>query len=166
MEKLHFNIVAQINKNIKVYKLFKLDTLDTNKKSEEGFDLELRSPKDGTVISSVGKDGKISIPTITLFGSDSAIVKQFDKKQADAELAREHSAKRSNNKDKARTIDFYEDMQLDRAVAVTKDWKNISYDGVVPLEYSEDNARALYTKYKWMKVQVLEEAGNVENFLD
>ncbi|MGL5078219.1 MAG: hypothetical protein ACRDBG_20670 [Waterburya sp.] len=145
--------------------MFNLDTLDTLKTSEAGFALELRNPKDNTVISSKDKDGKISIPTIYLYGSDSAIVKQFDKKQADAELARQHNAKRSNTKDKPLTIDYYEDLQLERAVIVTKGWKDISLDGVKALEHSDENARLLYTKYPWMKAQVLEEAANVANFL-
>ena len=57
----------------------------------------------------------------------------------------------------------FEQMNIDALVAVTVDWTGI-VESKKPYEYSEENARALYTKAPDVVRQLLEFLGKDENF--
>jgi hypothetical protein len=147
--------------------MFSLQTLDLKKSAEQGFDMKLRNPVDNSVLSAKNDKGVLVTPTISILGVNSATVQAHDKAQNDKTYARLQFNPRntSKKKDEPITSDELEKNNIARAVACTVSWENISLDGKTELTFSEENARELYTKFAWIREQVLADAEDLENFL-
>jgi len=127
-----------------------LAALDTKKGAEEGFQLELRHP---TTKKPLGI-------WIHVLGSDS-----------DAYRAHMDEVERQISKaviDERRTDFTHEEKQareIEHLIAVTRGWSdNITLDGA-KLSFSQDAARKLYARFRWIREQLDKAVHDRANFL-
>jgi hypothetical protein len=129
-----------------------LSALDTRKAADEGAKLQLRHPVEDSPLT---KDDGSPI-TITLVGSDSATFKRAMQVQADRRL-------KSNNR-RSISMQSIEDDAIDLLSAATIGWDGIVVDGE-ELPFSNENAKALYERFPWIREQVNAFIGERANFL-
>ncbi len=133
-----------------------LKKIDTKAAANSGRKMYLRGPDGMPVkIDEAGPAGKENQAYITLLGVDS-----------DAFIARKNST--GNRRLKAKKTDLtIESLDADRAALLatcTLNWKGIELDGA-PVTCDFENAKKLYSEFKWIYEQVDEFVGDRENFL-
>lgn len=130
-----------------------LSSLDTAVACDKGFELELRHPitKEpvGAFITVVGKDGKAFT--------------DFNRSLANRNLRKDFERRRRAKDADAPKVEEIESEAINLLVACTTGFRNVSYKGAI-LTFSEENARTLYTEQKWVRAQVDEAIGDLENF--
>lgn len=133
-----------------------LTQLDTTKKSNDGAQLQLRSPRDGEVLIDESTGSPVSI---TLLGPDS-------KRYLDAshEATNRRLTKRLRSARAKITAEEVAGDQLELLVACTTGWSGIQVDGAY-LKFSEDEARKLYKRFPWIRDQAQEFIDERSNFL-
>jgi hypothetical protein len=134
--------------------LMGLEDFDTTIGSEEGAIMEVRSPKDGSVLR--WPDGRPW--TVTYYGSDSRRLVDFSRKIADsrAELFRRNLGTIS-----ATSI---ANDELELLVVATKCWDIPLKDGS-PAANESNEFREAYKKYRWLREQGEAFCGTRGNFL-
>jgi len=135
-------------------KAIDLSSLDTATACEKGFELALKHP--------ITNEGLGSF--ITVVGKDSPTFDAFVKRQSNDRLRRQFQLQRRAKDAEAPTVEQIEQDAISLLVACTTAFRNVTYKGQV-LTFSEENARLLYTEQKWVRAQVDEAIGDIENFM-
>lgn len=131
-----------------------LSSLDTSAACAKGFELELVHPVTKAPLGSF----------ITVVGKDSPEFESCVKRQSNDRLRRQFQLQRKGKDADAPTVEQIEAEAIDLLVASTTAFRNVSYRNEV-LIFSEDNAKRLYTEQKWVRAQVDEAIGDLENFM-
>lgn len=146
------------------------DQFDTIAGSETGSFLHLESPATGSPAYASGKDGEPdqSKPMgIDLLGPDSKKVRARARKRA-SKMVKQRAGKLDLKKMTEDQIEAFmlegENTALMDAVDATVGWSNMSFEGA-DIQYSEENAIKLYTRYPEILRQVNEYQKNAANFL-
>lgn len=100
---------------------------------------------------------------ITVRGIESPVVQAIIKRNLAGQQAREAMAKKRGRDVDPLTLDEMVAMNIEMAITVTIGWKGFEDSGV-PMEATEENLRAIYTDYSWIRDQVLAEARDLGNF--
>lgn len=98
---------------------------------------------------------------VEVLSTDSKTAQKHQREQTNRMLA-----KRNRNKVTADEIDA---SSVELLAALTKGWHLVNFDGeVIDYEFTVANARALYSsaKFRWLREQVDEFAGDRANFLE
>lgn len=131
--------------------MFDFSTQDPSIKAEDGFEFEVKLP-----------NGEPTGAFITVFGSESKVVKDYDKKQLRTYFAEEARAKKTN-RPVEKTLEDYEDDSVEAAVVRTKSWRGFSSDGQ-EVQSTKENFDKFYRKHDWLRAQVLEQSRDALNF--
>ena len=131
-----------------------LSSLDTAAACEKGFELELVHPITKEPLGSF----------ITVVGKDSPTFEEFNRKRANESLRKNFQRQRRGKDADAPTVEEIEREAISLLVACTKEFRNVIYKGAV-LPFNEENARTLYAEQKWVRAQVDEAIGELENFM-
>lgn len=118
-----------------------LSKLDLTEQANNGAIMDVMHPITGEQLFS--ESG--SPVTITLLGADSTVMRQEMSNRAKKQLA-------SKNKSVG-SIDEAEKLSAELLATITVDWSGISENGI-EIEYSRENAIAIYMKYSWLRQQV------------
>jgi hypothetical protein len=135
-------------------KAIDLSSLDTAQACEKGFELELKHPITNEPLGSF----------ISVVGKDSKTFEDFVRRQSNDRLRRNFQLQRRGKDAEALTIEQIEADAISLLVACTTGFRNVTYKGNA-LDFSEANARLLYTEQKWVRAQVDEAVGDIENFM-
>lgn len=108
-------------------------------------------------------DGSLTDIEITVRGENSPAVRGHSRKAFADYRNREATARKQKRDMPEMTLEELEEQAVDMAIVRTKGWKNIQVEGK-EVEFSEANARAIYTEHPFIREQVLKEAGNNLNF--
>jgi hypothetical protein len=135
-------------------KAIDLSSLDTAAACDKGFELELKHPITkyplGSFISVVGKDSKT--------------FDDFVRRQSNENLRKNFQRQRRGKDAEAPTVEQIEADAIALLVACTTCFRNVTYKGQA-LVFSEEAAKQLYTEQKWIRSQVDEAIGDIENFM-
>lgn len=118
----------------------------------EGVIMQVRHPQTGEVLEQNGEP-----VTITLLGTDSDA---FEKVSDGAVNRRIKSA--------GRLLPLAEEQRtiaIEMLVACTLAWKGIGIEDGKDLEFNKANAKIVYTKLKWLRIQADAFIGDKENFI-
>lgn len=118
-----------------------LASLDTAEAANQGAVLELRGP-DGSPIL---QDDKSPV-TITLLGDDSDILTKVNNRHANQYL-------RGGPGGSTITAEMTRANEINKFAAATVGWSGIEVDGEV-LKHTDENAKALYRRFGWIRDQV------------
>jgi hypothetical protein len=135
-------------------KAIDLSSLDTAAACDKGFELELKHPITNEPIGAF----------ISVVGKDSKTFEDFVRKQSNDRLRRNFQNQRRGKDAEAPTVEQIETDAINLLVACTTGFRNVTYKGSL-LTFSEENARLLYTEQKWVRSQVDEAVGDIENFM-
>ena len=131
-----------------------LASLDLTAAAEKGFDLELLHPVTkeplGTFISIVGKD--------------SATFRNHVRKTGNERLRKQAANQRRGAEVEVPTIEKIEADAVELLAVCTTGWRNLNFRGV-ELPFSTVNAKVIYTELPWIREQVDQAIGDVENFM-
>lgn len=131
-----------------------LASLDLGAAAEKGFDLELLHPVTkaplGTFISLVGKD--------------SATFRNHVRKTGNERLRKQAVNQRRGGDVEVPTIEKIEADAIELLAVCTTGWRGVTYRGV-ELPFSTVNAKVIYTDLPWIREQVDQAIGDVENFM-
>lgn len=131
-----------------------LSSLDTAAACDKGFELALVHPVTKAPVGAF----------ITVVGKDSKTFDDFVKRQSNDRLRKQFQNQRRGKDADAPTVEQIETDAISLLVACTTAFRDVTYKGAV-LTFSEDNARLLYTEQKWVRAQVDEAIGDIENFM-
>lgn len=79
-------------------------------------------------------------------------------------MRREQAARKRGKDANIKTAEDYEADSIDLLVACTIDFSGIVLDGA-SLPFNKENAKTIYARFPWIRKQVDEAMGAVENFL-
>ena len=142
-----------------------LSTLDVRKAANEGAELELIHPTEGTIlrepVPETAPEGTIGEAlVIMLAGTDSEVYREALKSRARQRLNQQKKKNRAEQTD----FDEAERKGIELLAKCTMGWRNISEDGK-ELQFNVNNAITIYTKYPWIKEQVDVFMADRSNFL-
>lgn len=132
---------------------FDLAELDTIAACNKPFEVEIKSVS-----------GKPTGFFISVLGKDSDAYRSIIRNMADESLKRQGTGKNADT-----TIDKLEQKNIDALVAATTGWrfgesKTVPLDGE-ELDFSQANARKVYSRLLPVREQVTEAMNNLENFM-
>ncbi len=125
--------------------VFDIAALDTSTLAEKGAALNLRHP---------GTYEELGVK-IWLQGADANSYRSVVRRQIDEQIAQSKADL---------TAAELEDRHIERLVAVTKEWENVTYHGAA-LELSPGNAEQLYREQIWIREQVTQFVEDRSHFL-
>ena len=140
-----------------------LKSLDSKKAAAEGAELILRHPGTGEPLAvDPTKENPSPKPwTVMLLGVDSPTYRNLEHLQQSRRIQRATRMGRVG----AATSQEVENDVTELLVKVTTGWRDsIPLDGK-PFEFSEENAKLLYTKYPWAREQVSGFVNDRSNYL-
>ena len=123
--------------------------LDTAELANEGAVMPVNGP-DGQPVTQ--EDG--SPVTLTLLGDDSDALVRFDRITTNEHL----------RGSKALTAELAEAKQISRLARACVGWSGVVLDGK-PFPHSEENAKALFKRFRWLRQQVQMFTADRANFL-
>lgn len=130
-----------------------LNTLDLQAQADAGFTLELLHPIDNTVLPGM---------TIRIRGDKSKTVEVYERKRI-KEIQKREKVRKGKNQDTDFSIEELEEMAVEAAVVRVMGWSGFLKDEQI-VEFTPENAAAVFTKYKWIRDQVREAAEDLDNF--
>lgn len=119
-----------------------LSTLDTADLANQGAPMPVHGP-DGAPLYQ--DDGETPV-TITLLGEDSDVLTRFDKQVTNQHLRGMQTGQQTV------TAEIAEAKHINRLARAVVSWSGIVVDGK-PLECTEDNAKALFRRFRWLRSQ-------------
>lgn len=131
-----------------------ISDFDTGAASDKGFELELRHPTTDKPLGTF----------ITVLGKHSAIFREHIRDQINERQRREAAAERKGKSNAPVTAEEIERQALELLVICTIGWRNMNYKGE-ELPFSEANALKVYSEQIWVRGQVDEAIGDLENFM-
>lgn len=129
-----------------------LSTLDTAELANQGALLELRDPAGNPAVNDDG-----SPVTITLLGEDSDVVTQISNRNANQFLRGASAGGQAVTAEMSRTN------EINKFAKATVAWHGVGLDGE-DLKCTEENAKALYRRFPWIRDQVRTFIGDRANF--
>lgn len=131
-----------------------LDLVKNNVTSwaEAGYTFELEIP------GSYEKTGGF----VTVRGTESKTAKAYLRKKW-MELQRQETAKSRGKKVDEKSLDDTEEELAEMAITRIISWKGIQENGV-DIPFTHENAMRILLEHSWIREQVLQESGNIENF--
>lgn len=131
-----------------------LRSLDTGAACDKGFEFELVHPVSKEPVGSY----------VTVVGKDSKAFREHVRRASNDRLRRQAQQQRRGKDVEIPTVEQIETEAIELLVSCTTGWREIELDGE-ELKYSEANARKLYTELPWVRSQVDEAIGDLENFM-
>jgi len=135
-------------------KLIDLSELDTAQACENGAEIELRHP--------TTREGLNQF--IKIVGKDSKTFSDYVSRKGNSERRRSFEATRRGKPVEPTTIEQDQEGAIDLLVACTVGFRNIIWNGK-PLEFSQDNAKMLYSERAFIRRQIDEAIVDLENFI-
>ena len=132
---------------------FDLATLDIKSAAESAHEFELTHVVTGAPLGVF----------ISVVGDDSQAVRELSIKSLH-KMQRSKAKAEKVGKPFEFTLDEIEAANADSATARVVAWRNVVLNGET-LEFSEDNARMVFTKYPWIGDQVVSESKELGNFV-
>lgn len=132
-------------------KTFDLSELDTAKASNDGFDVSLYHP---------GTNADLGIK-IRVLGKDSDEFRKVSNAQNKRRMDR---MSRGGFRNPTPSPEELEQNGIELLAACTVGWSGVVLDGK-SLAFSKDNAKALYSRFPWIKEQVDAAIGDRANFI-
>jgi hypothetical protein len=130
-----------------------LGSLDTAAACDKGFELELAHPITRAPLGQF----------ITVVGKDSKQFRDHVRRASNDRLRKQATQQRRGKDMEPPTVEQIEAEAIELLVNCTTGFREVNYGG--PLTYSEANARKLYTEQSWVRSQVDEAIGDLENFM-
>ncbi len=144
-------------------------TLDTGAASDAGAEIELLHPTTSTPLGIF----------ISVLGKDSAIFRDHVKEQVNARIRKEALAQRRGKPLDPSTAEEAEEKAIELLVLCTLGWRSSTKDakglivtdeptitmGGEKLAFNVANAKRVYTQSIWIRRQVDEAIGDLENFI-
>ena len=131
-----------------------LANLDLAAPADKGYELELLHPVTkaplGTFISLVGKE--------------STVFRDHVRRSTNERLRKQAFNQRRGKDTDTPTIEKIEADAIELLAACTTNWRGVTYKGA-DLPFSNANAKTLYTDLPWIREQVDEAIGDIENFM-
>jgi hypothetical protein len=134
-------------------KAIDLRSLDTAAACDKGFELELVHPITKAPLGQF----------ISVVGKDSAAFRDHVRRSANDRLRKQAMMQRRGKDADVPTVEQIEAEAVDLLVACTTGFRDVDYGG--PFEFNEANAKKLYTEQAWVRAQVDEAIGDLENFM-
>jgi hypothetical protein len=134
-------------------KTIDLNSLDTAQACAKGFELELVHPITKAPLGQF----------ISVVGKDSPQFKEHTRRIANERLRKNALLQRRGKDGEIPTVEQIEGEAIELLVCCTTGFRNVNYGG--PFEFSEANVRKLYTEQAWVRGQVDEAIGDLENFM-
>ena len=131
-----------------------LASLDLAAAADKGFELELLHPVTKAPLNTF----------ISLVGKDSAVFRDHVRRTANDRLRKQAMGQRRGKEVEVPTIEKIEADAIELLAACTTGWRNLEYKGVA-LQFSAVNAKVIYTDLSWIRDQVDEAIGDIENFM-
>lgn len=135
-------------------KAIDLASLDLTAAADKGFELELLHPATKAPIGTF----------IGLIGKDSTVFKAHVRATANGRLRKQAFQQRRGKDVDVPTIEKIEADAIELLAACTTGWRNLELRGV-QLPFSAINAKVIYTEFPWIREQVDEAIGDIENFI-
>lgn len=129
-----------------------LANIDLAKDCDAGFEFELTHP--------ITKQGLGMF--ITVLGKESDVFRGLVRKRTNDRLRKQQDRQRRNKSEEVPTIEQIEAEAIDLLVTCTTGFRELVFNG--PLTFTPENARKLYTERPWVRSQVDEAVGDLENF--
>jgi hypothetical protein len=123
--------------------------LDTAELANEGAVMPVHGPDGQPVLQDDG-----SPVTLTLLGDDSDLLTKFDRITTNAHLRGSQTV----------TAELGETKQISRLARACVAWSGIVLEGK-PLDHSEENAKALFRRFRWLRQQAVIFISDRANFL-
>ena len=138
---------------------FDLASIDTVAACNGGFEVELKHPVTQAPLGIFWK----------VVGSESDAFKEHIKENINARIRQEASAKKRGKELPVRTIEEIESDGIDLLLVCSLGWRStdsatIPFEGQ-QLEFNIPNARKVLTRLPWVKAQIDEAIGDLENFM-
>jgi len=131
-----------------------LASLDLAAAAEKGFELELLHP---------ATKERLGI-FISVLGKDSATFRDHVRRTANDRLRKQAVSQRRGAEVEVPTIEKIEADAIELLVVCTTGWRGLTYKGA-ELPFTAANAKMLFTELPWIREQVDQAVGDVENFL-
>jgi hypothetical protein len=128
--------------------------LESLRASEEPFEFELRHPLTNEPLGSF----------LSVYGQHSAVFRDLVRQMANQAIRKRFELQRRGKPEETPTIEANEEMSINLLVGAVAGWRNLQLDGA-DLEFSEDNARMLLTRFEFIRAQADAASGDLANFL-
>lgn len=136
-----------------------LANLDTGVASDNGAEIELLHPTTNAPLDIF----------ISILGKDSQAFREYVKSETNANIRREAMAKRRGREAPSPTAEDIDEKAVELLVLCSTGWrsgdeKTLTYKGE-NLPFTVANAKRIYTEQLWIRRQVDEAIGDLENFM-
>lgn len=136
-----------------------LSTLDTTAACDKGAEIELLHPVTNAPLGIF----------ISVLGKDSTTFKEYLRQKINEDIRRSAMAKKAGKQEPMRLIEESESRGIELLVVCTLGWRTgdkstITFKGN-DLEFNVPNAKLLYESLSWIKEQVDNGLGDLENFM-
>ncbi|RZJ47422.1 MAG: hypothetical protein EON87_00885 [Brevundimonas sp.] len=132
-----------------------LASLDTADLANQGMVMQVHSPLGPVWVEDENGDPTDVPVTITLLGDDSDLMQKFDRA----------SVNQSFRAGQVLTAEISEAKAINRAARATVGWSGVTLDGEA-LTFSEENAKRLYKRFRWLRAGVQQFVSDRANFLN
>lgn len=130
-----------------------LSNLDLQAQADNGFTLQLLHPIDNTDLPGM---------TIRIRGDKSRAVETFERARI-KDIQKREKMRKGKNQDLEFTMEELEQMAIEAAVVRVVGWTGFTENGN-EVAFTEENAKTVFAKYKWIRDQVREAAEDLDNF--
>ena len=130
---------------------FDLEFHDFSKAAEEAYEFELKLP--------TGADSGAKFKVI---GSQSATIRNYNKRKFQEYQQRQQIAKRKGREDEI-SLDEAEEMAVDNALVRLVGWSGVTEKGK-DVPFSKEKAREILKQHAWIREQVINESEDILNF--
>lgn len=131
-----------------------LATLDTVAACDKGAEIELRHPVTTAPLGVF----------ISIVGRDSSVFKEYIRNRVNDKLRRDALDKKRGRDEVVPTMEESEAESIELVTLCTTGWRNVTYKGT-ELAFNVANALMLYAEMPWIRRQVDEAIGDLENFM-
>jgi hypothetical protein len=137
-----------------------LSTLDTTTACNSGAQIELRHPATNVPLGIF----------IGVLGRDSDVFKEYIRTSINSQLRKEAMAKKRGRDVDVATMEQREVESIELLVTCTTGWNSGDDNPTITMEgealpFNISNAKRVYTKMSWIRDQVNQGIGDLENFL-
>lgn len=131
-----------------------LATLDTVAACDKGAEIALRHPVTTAPLGVF----------ISIVGRDSSVFKEYIRNRVNDKLRRDAMDKKRGRDEAVPTMEESEAESIELVTLCTTGWRNVTYKGE-ELAFNVANALTLYKEMPWIRRQVDEAIGDLENFM-
>ena len=131
-----------------------LADLNTTAAADKGFELELLHPVSKAALGVF----------VGLVGKDSTAFRDHIRRSANERLRKQAMQQRRGKEIEVLTMERIEADAIELLAVSTTGWRGVTYKGE-DLPFSAANARLLYTEMTWVREQIDEAIGDLENFM-